>query len=67
METNFSGSYVRLKNEPTKIYKITSVTTTFADATQKDGKRVLLHLDDLELANPDEIYIYEDKASQIEY
>lgn len=63
------GSYIRLKEAPTKIYKVTSVNerAKLVDATQQNGKRIPLELSDVELATDDDMLKYEDKSIQIDY
>ena len=43
------GSYVKLKENPSKVYKVTDVNCELIDATQKDKKRVVLNISDVEL------------------
>lgn len=64
-----SGSHIRLKIEPEKIYKVTSVNekAQLVDATQKDKRRVPLKLSDVELATNEDIDKYEDEDTQIKY
>lgn len=61
------GSYIKLKQSPSKIYKVTDVNCELIDATQKDKKRVVLNLSEVELGTDDDMYIYEDNYTQIEY
>lgn len=69
MKVISGGSYIRLKDVPTKIYKVTSVNkkAKLVDATQQNGKRIPLDLSDVELATDDDMFQYEDKSIQIEY
>lgn len=70
MENKITGnSYIRLKNDINKIYKVTSVNTIaqLVDATQKNGKRVALKLSDVELADSQDIYRYDNDFTQIDY
>ncbi|MCX4359026.1 MAG: hypothetical protein OSJ22_05260 [Rikenellaceae bacterium] len=61
------GTYVKLKVCPSKIYKVTDVNFELIDATQKDKKRVVLNLSDVELGTDDDMIKYEDNSIQIEY
>lgn len=70
MENKITGnSYIRLKNDINKIYKVTSINTVaqLVDATQKNGRRVALKLSDVELASSHDIFKYDDNSTQIEY
>ena len=61
------GSYVKLKENPSKVYKVTDVNCELIDATQKDKKRVVLNISDVELGTDDDMIRYEDNSIQIEY
>lgn len=68
MEEKISGgSYVKSKNEPSKVYKVTDINGVFIDATQKDKKRVILNLSDVVIATDDDMILYEDESMTIEY
>lgn len=68
MEEKISGgSYVKSKNEPSKVYKVTDINGDFIDATQKDKKRVILNLSDVVIATDDDMILYEEKSMTIEY
>lgn len=63
MENKIIGtSYIRLKNDIAKIYKVLSISDSkeFIDATQKDNTRVILNYLDVELANDEDRFLYED-------
>ncbi|MCS2957557.1 hypothetical protein NXX53_11295 [Bacteroides salyersiae] len=61
------GTCVKLKACPSKIYMVTDINCESIDATQKDKKRVVLNLSDVEIGNDDDIMRYEDDSIQIEY
>ena len=61
------GTYVKLKVCPSKFSKVTDVNCELIDATQKDKKRVVLILSDVELGTDDDMIKYEDNSIQIEY
>lgn len=61
------GSYIRLIKEPTKVYKVTSVNeqAKLIDATDQNRNRISLNLMDVELADNDDIFTFEDNSSPI--
>lgn len=61
------GSYIKLKESPSKVYKVLDVNCGLIDATQKDKKRVILNLSDVEPGTDDDMIRYEDSSIQIEY
>lgn len=66
MEEIIGNSYIRLKSDETKIYKVLSVNKNakLIDAKQQNGKREPLNLDDVEMANSDDIIRYDEGTIQ---
>lgn len=70
MENKIIGnSYIRLKNKPTKIYKVLTISDSekFVEVAQKDNIRVILNYSDIELANDEDKSLYEDSYTSINY
>lgn len=61
MEEIIGNSYIRLKCDRTKIYKVLSVNkeARLVDARQQNSKRVPLNLDDIELADSNDMIEFE--------
>jgi len=69
MEKITNESHIRLKNKPTKIYKVLSISDSgeFIDARQKDKIRVSLNYSDVEPASDEDKFTYEDDSTTINY
>ena len=62
MEEIIGNSYIRLKSDKTKIYKVLSINkdAKLVDAKQQNGKREPLNLDDVELADSNDMLKFEE-------
>lgn len=67
MEDKISGgSYIKSKIEPISVYKVTDINNGIIDATSKGGKRVILNLSEVELADDEDIFKYEENSIETE-
>lgn len=63
-----NNSYIKLKEDPTKIYKVYDVDCErqIIDALQKDGSRTVLNFSEVEVGSDDDMLLYE-SDTQLEY
>lgn len=67
MEEITHGSYIRLKKDPTQIYKVLDIDSEgqSIDAIQKKGNRIILNITEIEKGTDDDMVSYE--GDQIDY
>lgn len=53
------GSYVKLKSEPTHIFRVLGINEFDAYVINKDGKQKIVNIPDLELGDDDDMLSFE--------